>query len=66
VTYRVRGTAGGNLIVYTGDKSALTAADTTVKLLINATVSSADEFSTAYITDFYLNTKLPSPEWMRV
>jgi hypothetical protein len=64
--YRVRGTVGGDKIDYPGDKAALTAAGDTVKLFVNAAVSRGEKFATADIDDFYLNTDLPSPEFMRV
>lgn len=62
---RVRGTVGGNLIDYPGVVSAATAALPTIKLLLNAVVSeSGAKFMTVDITDYYLNSVLPEPEYM--
>jgi hypothetical protein len=38
----------------------------TAKLLLNAVISEDSEFLTADITDFYLGTPLPRPEYMRI
>jgi len=64
VVRRVRGTYGGNLSDYAGDRSASTADMQTVKLLLNAVVSEDAAFMTADLTDFYLGTQLESPEYM--
>jgi hypothetical protein len=58
--YRIRGTVGGDKINYPGDKAARTAADTTLKLFVNAGISEDAQMGTADITDFYLNCPLPS------
>jgi hypothetical protein len=63
--YRVRGTYGGNVTDFTGDRTAHTADMTTVKILLNHTVSSPDwKWMTADITDMYLHTELDKPEYM--
>ena len=64
---RVRGTYGGNLSDYQGETAAFTADLTTVKLLLNATVSEEGaRFMTLDITDFYLCSPLERPEYMRI
>jgi hypothetical protein len=64
IVRRVRGTYGGNVSDYQGDKSALTAGQTTVKLLLNAVVSEDAKFMTADAKDFYLGTPMENPEYM--
>ena len=64
VTKRVRGTIGGDQIVYTDEKSAQTASLTTVKAVLNSVVSGDDIFITADIKDYYLGTDLPYAEYM--
>jgi hypothetical protein len=64
IVRRVRGTYGGNISDYAGDKSAMTADQQTVKLLLNEVVSEDVKFMTADIKDFYLKTLLLTPEYM--
>ena len=64
--FRIRGTAGGDLINYPGAVSARTAELTVVKVLLNATVSANAHFVTADIKDFYLGTPLDRPEFIRL
>jgi hypothetical protein len=62
---RVRGTFGGEVIEYDGETTALTAALTTVKLLVADIIS--DPAATAMvldIKDFYLMSDLLHPEYM--
>lgn len=66
LAYRVRGTIGGDLIDYPEDKSARTAALSTVKLLLNAVASEDAHWITADVKDFYLGTPLPRKEYMRI
>lgn len=61
---RVRGTYGGNLSDYAGDRSSHTADLQTFKLLLNAVISEDVNFMTADIKDFYLGSTLESPEYM--
>ena len=66
---RVRGTYGGNLTDFTGNRVANTADQTTVKVLLNHCVSANRpdaqwDFSTADIVDMYLHTVLTRPEYM--
>jgi hypothetical protein len=65
-TFRVRGTFGGNLLVdYPGDVTANTADLTTIKVLLNATISDpSSSWSTLDIKDYYLNTPLTRKEYM--
>jgi len=57
---RCRGTYGGNVSDYTGDKSAVVADIATVKLLLNKVVSSRGEYklTVADLKDFYLGSDL--------
>jgi hypothetical protein len=61
---RVRGTYGGNISDFTGQRSSQTADIETVKLLLNAGVSENATFAIFDIHDFYLGTKLDQPEFM--
>jgi len=60
VQRRCRGTYGGNVSDYTGDKSAVVADIATVKLLLNKVVSSRGEYklTVADLKDFYLGSDL--------
>ncbi len=64
--FRVRGTIGGDQIITSAPVAAATASMTTVKTLFNVVVSEDAELMTADIKDFYLNTVLPSPEYMAI
>jgi hypothetical protein len=63
--YRVRGTFGGNKPSgYTGITASYQASMTTVKILLNKTISVADsKWMTMDVTDMYLNTRLPLDQW---
>lgn len=63
--YRIRGTYGGNKpSSYTGVTASYQASMSTVKLLLNKTVSNTqDKWMTMDVTDMYLNTKLPQDQW---
>ncbi len=64
---RVRCTVGGDRISYSGKVSTPTADLTTIKCLLNSVVSTPDaKFMTIDISDFYLGTPLPDPEYMRI
>ena len=65
-TYRVRGTIGGDRINYPGPTTARTAAMPLVKLLLQSVVSDNSRFLTLDIKDFYLNTPLDRPEYLRI
>jgi hypothetical protein len=57
--YRVRGTVGGDRVEYNGRRSSYTASLSTVKLLLNATVSEDADWMTADIKDYYLGSPMP-------
>ena len=65
-TYRMRGTAGGDRINYSGPASAQTAATTVVKLLIHSVISENHNWMTIDIKDYYLGTPLLRPEFIRI
>jgi hypothetical protein len=60
-------TAGGDQLPYDGKKSTETAGLETTKILSNSIISTPEaKFACFDISNMYLNTKLPSPEYMRV
>ena len=61
--YRVRGTAGGNLLDVPYDVSARTAGLDTVKLLVHSVISGDYNWMTIDIADFYLSTPLPASRY---
>ena len=64
---RTRITVGGNLIDYPHDVSTKTAELTTSKILWNSTLSTRDaRYMTGDVKNFYLNTPLDRPEYMRI
>lgn len=65
-TYRVRGTIGGDRINYPGPTTARTAAMPLIKLLLQSVVSDNKRFLTLDIKDFYLNTPLDRPEYLKI
>jgi hypothetical protein len=65
--HHVRLTVGGNRINYPGNKSTLTANLTMAKLLIDSTISTPGaKFLGINLANFYLNTPMPNPEYMRL
>ena len=68
IQYRVRGTAGGNLLDVPYDVSARTAGLDTVKLLLHSVISGDYSWMTIDIADFYLGTPLPASryEYLRI
>ncbi len=68
IKFRVRGTAGGNLLQVPYDVSARTASLDVVKLLIHSVVSDNKKWFTIDIKDFYLGTPLPTErhEFIRI
>eukprot|EP00804_Cyclotella_cryptica_P025740 CCRYP_002932-RA/>CCRYP_002932-RA protein AED:0.32 eAED:0.32 QI:0/0/0/1/0.25/0/5/0/519 len=65
--YRIRLTVGGNRINYPGDCGTPTADMITVKILLNSVISTLSaKFMTIDIKDFYLNTPMARPEYMRL
>ena len=65
-TYRVRGTIGGDRINYPGETSASTAAMPVVKILLQSVISDDSNWMTLDIKDYYLNTPLARPEYIRI
>ena len=60
-------TVGGNLINYVGNVATKTADLTTVKILINKTISNPTRRAAAIdIKDFYLSNDLPEKEYIRI
>ena len=65
--YRVRFTCGGDRIEYFGDVSTKTADMTTVKCLINDTLSTPGaKMMMADLSNFYLETPMDDYEYMRI
>ena len=65
--HRVRLTIGGNLIQYDGDVSAPTGGLTTYKIHCNDVISTPGARCLCLdIENYYLNTPLPDPEYMRI
>ena len=62
----MRGTIGGDRINYPGPTTARTAAMPLVKLLLQSVVSDNSRFLTLDVKDFYLNTPLNRPEFLRI
>eukprot|EP00804_Cyclotella_cryptica_P022370 CCRYP_015924-RB/>CCRYP_015924-RB protein AED:0.39 eAED:0.39 QI:0/-1/0/1/-1/1/1/0/319 len=64
--HRVRLTVGGNRIHFPGDCGTPTANMLTTKILLNSIISTRGaRFMTIDIKDFYLNTPMARPEFMR-
>jgi hypothetical protein len=60
-------TIGGNCIIYPGDWGTPTVAMVTVKIHLNSVVSTKGAcYSTINLKDFYLNTPMACPEFMRM
>ena len=64
IVRRIRGTYGGNISDFSGNCSSYTADLQTVKLHYNAIVSEGARMLTLDLTDFYLGSILPHPEYM--
>jgi len=65
--YRTRLTVGSNLINFPGNKSTPTADLLTANLLINSTISTPGAvFPGIDLANFYLNTPMADPEYMRL
>jgi hypothetical protein len=63
---RVRGTIGGNVIHYNGPTSARTAEMEVVRALLCSVLADNADFMAVDIADYYLNTPLERPEYMRM
>ncbi len=68
IKFRIRGTAGGNLLDVPYDVSARTASLDVVKMLLHSTISDNKKWFTIDIKDFYLGTPLPETryEYIRI
>jgi hypothetical protein len=66
IEYRIRSTYGGDKGDFHGPTRAETADMSTLKILLNATVSEGARFMTIDIRDFYLGTPLDRYEYMWV
>jgi hypothetical protein len=64
--FRTRLTIGGDRIIYPYDKSAVTADLESFKILLNCMISENANWTTIDLTDFYLGTPLPHPEYIRI
>ena len=63
---RVRFTAGGNILKYTGETSTETASIETAKLLINSTLSTEGaKFMAINISNFYIQNELKDYQYIR-
>ena len=64
---RTRITVGGNLICYPGDSGTNTASLELIKLMINSVISrKGARFACIDITNFYLDTPMEDPEYVRI
>ncbi len=64
--FQTRLTIGGDRISYPYDTSAVTAEMDAIKILINCMLPEKSNWSTIDLTDFYLGTDLPHPEYIRI
>ncbi len=64
--FRTRLTIGGDRIIYPYDTSAVTADMDAIKVLLNCMISEDAKWTTIDLTDFYLGTDLPHPEYIRI
>ena len=63
---RVRGTGGGDRITVSYSVATPIANLPTVKCIFHATVSEDSSFGVIGITDFYLGSPMPSPEFLKL
>ncbi len=66
IVRRVRGTAGGDRVQVSYPIATPTANLPTVKCILHATVSERSFFGTVDITDFYLGSPMPFPEFLKL
>jgi hypothetical protein len=64
--FRTRLTIGGDRIEYPYDTAAVTAEMDAIKILLNCMIYENANWSTIDLTDFYLGTDLPHPEYIRI
>ena len=66
-THRLRMTAGGDILDYSGDNSTESAGLETIKINWNSVLSTPKaRYMTMDISNMYLTTKPPEPEYMRI
>ena len=64
---RTRITVGGDCIDYPGEVATKSADITTIKCLLNSVISTKNgRFATADVKNFYLNTPMARPEYMKI
>ena len=64
---RTRFTAGGEKINYPGAVATPTAEMFVAKIIFNSVISTKiSKFTTIYISNFYLNSPLPRPEFVKI
>ena len=64
---RTRLTVDGNLLEYEGKTSTESASLETIKIHLNSTISTKDaKYAAADIGNFYTNSKLDTPEYMKI
>ena len=63
---RIRGTLGGDKVHYPFDAAARTAELELVKVLLQSTMADDADWFTIDLKDFYLNSDLPRPEYVRI
>jgi hypothetical protein len=63
---RTRITIGGDRINYPFETRAVTAEMEALKILLNCMISENGNWTTIDLTDFYLGTDLPHPEYIRI
>jgi hypothetical protein len=66
IKFRTRITIGGDRIMYPYETATVTAEMDALKILLNCMISENANFSTVDLTDFYLGTDLPHPEYIRI
>ena len=67
--YRVRLTVGGDRLPYAGDAGSPATTNAELKILLNSVISDAKHgarFISADLSDFFLESTMPSPEYMRI
>ena len=68
-SHRVRLTVGGDRLDYHGDASSPATSNVKTKILLNSTISDAKNgarFISADLSDFFLESTMPTPEYMRI
>ncbi len=64
--FRTRLTIGGDRIVYPYDTTAVMAEMNALKILLKCMISEDAKWTIIDLTDFYLGTDLPHPEFIRI